>query len=104
MAKTYPYPLRLHYKGFTILSAKRTGGKAGKGQNKTSTVQIFECGESTMQKSFRFRMYSYASYEDAIIRAKTYIDTYYEITNFLVGLMKAVTRGRKRDECRAAQT
>lgn len=62
----------MKYKGYTICNARPTGGKAGKGCNKTSTVQIFK--DNMLMKAFRFRVGEVESYVVAKNRAKEWVD------------------------------
>ena len=54
-----------------------TGGKAGKGRNKTGSVQVIErldSGGYLLKKNFRFQRLSLISYEKALEKAKKWID------------------------------
>lgn len=62
------------YKGFEIRSAKKTGGKAGKGYNKTTTWQVIDKGENRILKMFRWDVNSYESAKKAFEKAKLFID------------------------------
>lgn len=46
------------HKGFQIATASSTGGKAGRGHNKTSTVQVRwpQNGGYTIEKQIRFKV------------------------------------------------
>ena len=57
--------------GYQIRLAKQSGGKAGKGCNKTSTVQVLH--NSMLIKSFRFVVDSVSSHAKAIMRAEMYV-------------------------------
>ncbi len=61
---------------YRIKLANQTGGKAGRGRNKTSTVQVF-CG-SCIVKQFRFSMIDHESYKAAMMKAKHYIGKKHE--------------------------
>lgn len=54
---------------YTIREAKRTGGKAGKGHNKTSTIQVYYKRYYIVVKSFRYTMNDMVSKERAIEKA-----------------------------------
>ena len=56
-----------------IKVAKPTGGKAGKGHNKTSTVQILDMECSTILKQFRFYVKDTVSKLKAFKKAKAFV-------------------------------
>lgn len=58
-------------KEYAIRLARPSGGKAGKGHNKTSTVQVFR--GSCIVKSFRFNMNDRESLKAAMTNAATYV-------------------------------
>lgn len=60
------------HKGFTIQAARQSGGKAGKGRNKTSTVQVLFDG--FICKSFRFEMHNPESLKNATKKALAFAD------------------------------
>lgn len=64
------------YKGKIIKTANPTGGKAGKGFNKTSTIQVLEpSGDMlTLVKQIRYKVGDSASLETAIKKARDFID------------------------------
>jgi hypothetical protein len=64
------------YKGYLIGKAKDTGGKAGKGRNKTSTLQVFVLagGRYWKCKQFVFEVGNRESYQGAIDKAREWID------------------------------
>lgn len=64
----------MKYKGYTITTARPTGGKAGKGCNKTSTVQVFGPGGTTLEKQFRFKVGGTLSFDTAWQKAKDWVD------------------------------
>lgn len=70
-------PLNVEYKGYMIRQALSTGGKAGKGHNKTSSFLIhpkeFRPG-NYKTVTIRFKVGNPASYQDAIAKAKAWID------------------------------
>lgn len=59
--------MRMMVYGYLICLARSTGGKAGRGLNKTSTAQVFE--GDFLVKQFRFEVASIASRTLAIERA-----------------------------------
>ena len=66
------------YKGYVIAEANERGGKAGRGQNRTSTIQVREPLQGDnylLKKQVRYTTVSSASKEGAIRTAKEYIDT-----------------------------
>lgn len=66
-----------------IRRAKRTGGKAGKGYNKTSTIQVLEVHEDYYVKlaQFRFKTDDIESYYAAIDKARQYVEKTRSISN-----------------------
>jgi hypothetical protein len=62
----------MKYKGYTIRAARSTGGKAGKGRNKTSTVQVLK--DDMLVKAVRFKVDSAESWTKARTKAKAWID------------------------------
>jgi len=62
----------LKYKGYIVKPASPTGGKAGRGYNKTSTIQIIE--NMCVIKAFRFKMNDFNSRAQAVQKAKSFID------------------------------
>lgn len=60
---------------YALKFARNTGGKAGKGRNKTSTVQVVQrVGEGyRVLKQFRFRVGDIASQRRAVDRAGAFI-------------------------------
>lgn len=64
------------HKGFQIALASDRGGKAGKGCNKTSTVQVrWPCnGGYTVEKQIRFRVGDDASLKKAVTKALQFAD------------------------------
>jgi len=57
--------------GYTIKLANRSGGKAGKGYNKTSTIQVMD-DNNCIVKAFRYDVDSAESYFTALDKAKHY--------------------------------
>ena len=66
----------MQYNGYEIKQAQKTGGKAGKGHNKTSTIQVQESVPAgyTIKKHFRYEVRNIASKQNAIQRAKDFVD------------------------------
>lgn len=64
------------YKGYQI-HIPTSGGKAGKGCNVTSTIQVFgpsHNGSRWMEKAFRFTVASAESRQAAMHKARLFID------------------------------
>ena len=57
----------------TIKHARPTGGKAGKGHNKTSTIQVFDNETNCIVKQFRYSVDSTVSWKKALAKAKDYL-------------------------------
>lgn len=51
---------------------RKTGGKAGKGHNKTSTIQVFDIETNCIVKQFRYKICNRASLLKAIVSARSY--------------------------------
>ncbi len=66
--------MREEYKGFLIKTAKPTGGKAGKGRNKTTTLMVFDPVEGLLLKLFRYTLGDLQSYYSARVKAYDYIE------------------------------
>jgi len=67
----------MKHKGYEIAESKRTGGKAGKGHNKTATIQVHELLHQDgflLKKQFRFFIGDFKSRYSAIQKAKLFID------------------------------
>jgi hypothetical protein len=64
-----------NYKGHVVQTASSTGGKAGKGCNKTSTIQVFKEGGQVIVKAFRFNVGNDESFKSAVRKARVFIDT-----------------------------
>lgn len=58
--------------GYKVMLATQSGGKAGKGRNKTSTVQVL-C-DNILVKSFRFRTDNMDSFKRAKAKAMQYVE------------------------------
>jgi len=61
---------------YHICDARPSGGKAGKGRNKTSTVQVLDDTDpdcAILLKSFRFNVGSSESHREAWDKARTYV-------------------------------
>lgn len=66
------------YKGYVIAEANKQGGKAGRGHNRTSTIQVrqpLQGDNYLLKKQIRYTTDSAASKEGAIQTAKQHIDT-----------------------------
>lgn len=66
--------MRIPYKGKLIKTASPTGGKAGKGLNKTSTIQVFDPKETRLDKQIRYNVGDPKSLLKAIQKSKDWID------------------------------
>jgi hypothetical protein len=64
----------MNYKGYDVRLARSTGGKAGRGHNKTSTVQVFK--DSFLKKQFRYRVGDTESYVRAEQKAWQWVDAH----------------------------
>lgn len=65
------------YGGLRIAQSNLRGGKAGRGRNKTATVQVREdiCpGEYLLLAQFRYDVADVASIEKAVAKARKWID------------------------------
>jgi hypothetical protein len=62
------------YKGFEIIPASPTGGKAGRGCNKTSSLQVFKVGGNSILKQFRFNVSDGLSIKRATAKAMLFAD------------------------------
>lgn len=62
------------YKGFEVCLADQAGGKAGRGKNITTTMQVFGPGGHLILKSFRFNVGDAASRRNAVAKAKLFIE------------------------------
>lgn len=63
------------YKGHTIRLARPTGGKAGKGNNLTSTLQVFREGGHQILKAIRFNVADAESRKAAARKARAFVDS-----------------------------
>jgi hypothetical protein len=66
----------MEYKGYTIKQASQTGGKAGKGNNKTSTIQVRqELKEGyLLRKQIRYKVDDPEGMKNAVQKAKDWAD------------------------------
>lgn len=66
----------MNYKGYEICTANQRGGKAGRGRNKTTTLQVHEpsSGGSLVKKQFRYTVGNEHSYGGALHKAKLWVD------------------------------
>lgn len=62
----------LHYKGFVIKHARPSGGKAGKGRNKTTSIQVFK--SNMVRKSISYKKNDDNEYQLAVLKARDWID------------------------------
>jgi len=65
------------YRGFPIRFARQTGGKAGKGCNKTSTIQVVSeqtDGSVIIEKTVRFNVNERPSFVKAMVKAREWVD------------------------------
>lgn len=65
------------YRGFQ-LHVPQSGGKAGKGRNKTGTVQVRYSGQ--IMKQFRFDRFSTENYFKAVDKARAYVDNWFGVS------------------------
>lgn len=71
----------MQYRGYTIAESRPTGGKAGKGHNKTATIQVREpAGDSgyLLKKQFRFPVDDDFKCKMAYQKAKAFVDNLLE--------------------------
>jgi hypothetical protein len=67
----------MNYKGFKIVQSNSRGGKAGRGCNKTATIQVQEDFNATsylMLKQIRFKVGDTAALSAAVQKAKDFVD------------------------------
>lgn len=64
------------YKGYTITDARPTGGKAGRGRNRTTTLQVREemNGGYLLRTSIRYAAGDKAARAVAVRKAKALVD------------------------------
>lgn len=77
MEKQLPF----HVGRYTIRHAKKTGGKAGKGNNKTSTIQVYFKRYYTVIKSFVYKVDDVFSLMTAVNKAEAFAKTENEKAN-----------------------
>lgn len=67
---------------YEIRLAKQSGGKAGKGRNKTSTIQVVRISRysGTVVKQFRFNVGELSSFIAAKTKAEEYVKNIGEST------------------------
>lgn len=68
----------MNYKGFIIRNATLSGGKAGKGYNKTSTIQVREPiggGDYLLKAQYRYTTGNQEQYTRAILKARNWVDS-----------------------------
>lgn len=61
------------YNGYTIRRSGERGGKAGRGKNKTATIQVLD-GEFLL-KQFKFEVGDDESFERARLKAINFVDS-----------------------------
>ncbi len=66
--------MREEYKGFLIKTAKPTGGKAGKGRNKTTTLMVIDPVEGLLLKLFRYSVGDLQSFYSARLKAYSWVE------------------------------
>jgi hypothetical protein len=67
----------IEYNGYVIAEANARGGKAGRGHNRTSTIQVrqpLQGDNYLLKKQIRYTTVSKESKAGAILTAKQYID------------------------------
>jgi hypothetical protein len=67
----------MNYKGFKIVQSNSRGGKAGRGCNKTATIQVHEDFNATsylMIKQITFTVGNEESRQKAVQKARDFID------------------------------
>jgi hypothetical protein len=66
----------MKYKGYEITTASQRGGKAGRGRNKTTTLQVREpaSGGYLLKKQIRYRVGDAHGYGGALHKAKLWVD------------------------------
>jgi len=67
----------MKYGGYTIVPANARGGRAGRGHNATSTIQVREDVNDTsylLKAQFRYTVDSTASRNRAIAKARLWVD------------------------------
>ena len=64
--------IKMNYKGYEIRQARLSGGKAGKGYNRTSTMQVY--GGNHIIKQIRFLVGKPYEITQAVGKAKLFID------------------------------
>lgn len=70
------YLRTMYYKGYTIQDASPTGGKAGKGHNKTTSVQVLERHGEGFVKLWhtRYKVGDMAARGRAVVRCIEWVD------------------------------
>jgi hypothetical protein len=67
----------IQYKGYVIADASKSGGKAGRGKNSTSTIQVrdpLSTGGYLLHHHFRYKVDSTESRERAVAKAHSWVD------------------------------
>lgn len=65
---------RAVYRNYVIQFPLQSGGKAGKGHNKTSTIQVVDPQCSVLMKQVRYTVNDAESRRKAIIKAMAFVD------------------------------
>lgn len=65
---------KMKYKGFEFRQSKNTGGKAGKGNNITTSIHVVN-PITYMGKYFSYKTFTVNGYDLAIEKAKKWIDS-----------------------------
>ena len=68
--------VNIEYKDYRINESSDSGGKAGRGYNKTKTMRVIEefIGSYRIRKQFVYPVHSIIKKEEAIAKAKKWID------------------------------
>lgn len=66
----------MQYKDYEISTSNQRGGKAGRGHNKTSTVQVRKPIPNgyLLEKAYRYRVGDAHGYSNALHKAKLWVD------------------------------
>lgn len=62
------------YQGHEICESDGRGGKAGRGKNKTASIQVRE-GHYWLKKQFRYKVGDPISKQNAVLKAKAWVDS-----------------------------
>jgi hypothetical protein len=66
----------MKYKGYTIMPAVKSGGKAGKGKNNTTSMQVRQevPGGYLVKKNYVYNPTSHIEQNDAIAKCQAHVD------------------------------